>query len=215
MTRNERGRVGWRGQRAAGIFVGGLFLGMGNHGTMRSEILESASLLLQAFPLYMFVVVAALAACLPRAPGLRLLLLAMLASVLANQALKALLRRPRPAPWSCGHVPRWGRDAATATSGMPSGHVQLMATVATVLALLAWTDEHSDGAAWRRGLVLAAGAGAVALMAVSRTAAGHAWGLHPLGRPNPRGCHTPAQAGAGALAGALVGAAVFWSARRA
>ena len=89
---------------------------------MKREILESASLLLQAFPLYMFVVVAALAACLPRAPALRVLLLAMLASVLANQALKALLRRPRPAPWSCGHVPRWGRDAATATSGMPSGH---------------------------------------------------------------------------------------------
>ena len=178
---------------------------------MKREILESASLLLQAFPLYMFVVVAALAACLPRAPALRVLLLAMLASVLANQALKALLRRPRPAPWSCGHVPRWGRDAATATSGMPSGHVQLMATVAVVLVLHVWTDEYSDGAPWRRAVALAAGAGAVALMAISRTAAGHAWGLHPLGRPNPRGCHTPAQALAGALAGAVVG----WAAWRA
>ena len=127
--------------------------------------LPSASLLLQAFPLYIFVVVAVLVVCLPRARELRVLLVAMLASVLVNVALKALLRQPRPAPWNCDHIPRWGSDAMSRTHGMPSGHAQLCATVATVLVLLSW--EYTE---WiRRSVVLAGAVCIVTCMVISRT----------------------------------------------
>ena len=93
---------------------------------------------------------------------------------------------------------------------MPSGHAPLCATVATVLVLLAWECTE-----WfRRSVVLAGAVCVVTCMVISRTSLGHACGLRPLGRPNPRGCHSQAQAWAGVAVGTGVGALAWRGLRR-
>lgn len=169
--------------------------------------MEDVALLLQAMPLYLPCTAALLALCLHWVRELRVLLVALLLSVLINVVLKVVCNQPRPpGACNCGHVPSCGHPGPPRwphTLAMPSGHAQLGATAAAVLLLAACSRPAGHPCVVPLAALVAAALACAA--AVSRTGAAARWGLAPLGRPNPGGCHTWAQAAAGSVVGALVG----------
>ena len=143
---------------------------------------------------------------------LRILFLLVVVSSVVNVGLKALVRQARPGPTAanCSAVPCFGKCAAT-SFGMPSGHAQCSAAIATYLLLA--THSRADGCLLVRGLATILGLALLIGVPFSRTRTAQAYGLGPVGAPST-GCHSLAQVLAGSAVGLGLGAAAwcYWGA---
>jgi membrane-associated phospholipid phosphatase len=168
--------------------------------------MQSVALVLQTSPLMLTVVLALLAFSLHWVRELRVLLLLVVLSSVLNVGLKALVRqaRPGPSPANCAAMPCWGKCTAF-SFGMPSGHSQFSAAVATYLLLAIYSQ---PGCVLVRGLATLLCLALLIGVPFSRTHTAQDWQLGPVGAYST-GCHSLAQVLVGSAVGAALGA-IAW-----
>ena len=181
---------------------------------MLTHIQEHAALAMQASPLMLPLIVGLLVVTLHWVRVLRILFGLMVASGVVNTVLKAIVRSRRPdGATNCMAVPCISnKEACKATSfGMPSGHAQLAAAVATFLLLASFSRKRCPPPIM--DVVRAFGVLLCVLLLLfvplSRTAWGQQHALGPVGMTSPHGCHTYAQVTVGALIGVALGVAAW------